>query len=65
MPTSGEFLSYFIVLITFGGAIWYLAKICTGACREARDEVRKLNRELRQHLDEARELDKLRNREIY
>ena len=65
MPTSGEFLSYFIVLIAFGGAIWYLAKICTGACREAREEIKKLNQETRQHLAEARELERLRNRSIY
>ena len=65
MPTTKDIISCFIVLITFGAAIWYMAKICAGACSEAREEIRKLNQETRQHLKEAKELDRLRNKSIY
>jgi len=41
-------VGYMILSLAYIGAVWYLAKIAAGACREAREEVIKLRKETKE-----------------
>jgi len=44
-PSITDIAKIMFMTLVFIGAVWYLAKITAGACREAREEIIKLHKE--------------------